>query len=539
MKNTINISLGGIVFHIEEDAHQKLSAYLDAISRSMQGSEGQKEIMADIEARIAELLQPKVSSFKQVITIDDIQEVIGIMGSPEEFSTGTGDTKKEEPINTTGEKGRYQYGYRRIFRDPDDKVVSGVCSGLAYHFGVDPIWLRLAFGISIFIGGFGVLLYILLIILLPKARTAAEKLEMRGQPVDANNIRRIIEEDMRDFKKKAQEFGNEMKDWSSRARNQQFGQNVSSFFSSLGHGAGNLIGGVFKAIFAFIGFILVIVLACMLFALVISLWTGMNVIHIEGHSGHMVDFSMHNVFTMLNIEGGEKLMLMLGLTFFIGIPLLALIIRFARAIMGLRRGPQWMTITFFSAWFVGLILMFTSGMYIAKHFSVKNRVTDEVHFSLPAHSNTLYLNMPNHFEEDEDFITVDSLNVQITDEELFRGSPSVCIGTSPDTNFYFVINKWAHGKDEAEAKAIATNIEYSFAQHDSVLQLSPSYQVTAPWRGQKLEGVLEMPLNKAVAMPEGIDHIICSTVHHKHKHLGGHKWVMTIDGLTEANATNN
>src|ERR1700722_17643772 len=120
MKKTINISLGGIVFHIEEDAHQKLSDYLTAISNSMQGSEGQSEIMADIEARIAEILQPKVNDFKQVITVDEIQEVINIMGDPQEFATGTSDAKKEEPINTS-EKGRYQYGHRRIFRDPDDK----------------------------------------------------------------------------------------------------------------------------------------------------------------------------------------------------------------------------------------------------------------------------------------------------------------------------------------------------------------------------------------------------------------------------------
>src|ERR1700739_1307377 len=178
MKKTINISLGSIVFHIEEDAPQKLSAYLDAISSSMQGSEGQAEIMGDIEARIAELLQPKVNSFKQVISITDVEEVIGIMGNPEEFATGNAETKKEEPLNT-GEKGRYQYGERRIFRDTDDKVLGGVCSGLAYHFGIDPIWLRLGFGLSIFLGGFGLLLYILMLIIIPKAQTAAEKLEMR------------------------------------------------------------------------------------------------------------------------------------------------------------------------------------------------------------------------------------------------------------------------------------------------------------------------------------------------------------------------
>ena len=163
MKKTINISLGRIVFHIEEDAHQKLSAYLDAISSSMQGSEGQAEIMADIEARIAELLQPKVDPLNRSF-ITDVEEVIGIMGNPEEFATGNAETKKNKPINTE-EHGRYQYGQRRIFRDTDDKVLGGVCSGLAYHFGIDPIWMRLGFGLSIFLGGFGFVLYMLLLLL--------------------------------------------------------------------------------------------------------------------------------------------------------------------------------------------------------------------------------------------------------------------------------------------------------------------------------------------------------------------------------------
>ncbi len=143
MKNTQTSSIGGIVFHIEEDAHIKLTKYLADISNSLRGSEGHDEIMSDIEARIAEILQPRVSGYKQVVTIEDIEEVVNTMGSPADFATG-------EPGNKQQSSYTYQqqhYSRKRVFRDPDDKVLFGVCSGLSHHFGVDPMWLRLAFGI--------------------------------------------------------------------------------------------------------------------------------------------------------------------------------------------------------------------------------------------------------------------------------------------------------------------------------------------------------------------------------------------------------
>ncbi|MGP8217234.1 MAG: PspC domain-containing protein [Bacteroidia bacterium] len=538
MKKTINISLGGIVFHIEEDAHQKLSAYLDAISDSMQGSEGKNEIMADIEARIAELLQPKVNDFKQVITIAEIEEIISTMGSPEEFATGNAETKKEEPLNT-GEKGRYQYGQRRIFRDPDDKVLGGVCSGLAYHFGIDPIWLRLGFGLSIFLGGFGFLLYILLLIIIPKARTAAEKLEMRGEPVDVNNIRKIIEEDMQDFKRRARNFGDDMKNWRRRSRGQQFERNVGDFFASFGHGLGSLIGAVVKGILLFIGFILVIVFASLLVALVLSLWTGMNIVHIEAHDGHMINYSAQSFFNMLDINGWERNMLLTGVFLFIGIPLLGLIVRFVRAMIGRKRPFQWFTVTASILWTAAWIFMIIGIASVSKHFSVTDHESDEAMFTLPRSANTMYLKMAERIGDEDVSVRIDSLNFYMSDDDIFRGSPSLCIAASPDTNFYLMMKRSGRGANMDEAKESANSIAYSFAAHDSVLELSPYYQIVEgkPWRRQKLEGLLEIPLGKAVVFPEGIDHIICATVHHKHRHLGGHKWIMTKNGLESAEAT--
>jgi phage shock protein C len=530
MKKSITISLGSIVFHIEEDAHQKLSAYLDAISASMQGSEGRDEIMADIESRIAEILQPKVNSFKQVINIADVEEVISTMGSPEEFSTGNAETK-EEPVMTGG-RGRQQYGQRRIFRDPDDKVLGGVCSGLAYHFGVDPLWLRLGFGLSIFLGGFGIIIYILLLIILPKAMTAAEKLEMRGEPVDAKNIRKIIEEEMGDFKKNAKNFANDMKNWKSRSRYSSTSRNFSDFFSTLGHGVGSIAATIIKAILAFVGFIIVIVLAALLIGLIVSFFSGVN---IHGH-GQIVNYTIGDLFSMLSINGSARTLIMIGLFLFLGIPLIALIVRFGRAIMGVRSAPRWYTMTIFFAWFAGLLMLLFGAAQTAHHFSAKDRVTDEVKF-MPS-GKTLHLIMPGHEEDEVANVTIDSLNFYVNDNDLFEGNPSLCISASPDSSFHLMMYKTAHGENGDEANRAARSIEYGVAQHDSVLQMNSYYSMAegAPWRAQKLEAVLEIPVNKSVAMPSGIDHIMCSNIHHKFHHLGGHTWTMTTTGLVAASS---
>jgi len=206
MKKTVTINLSGIIFHIDEDAHDKLSDYLSKIKSCFSGSEGKDEIMADIEARIAEIFQEKIGKSKEVIAIADVEEVIAVMGKPEDYMEGNGD-EGEEKSKTAPDEGSYRR--KRIFRDPDDNVLGGVCSGIAAYFNFDPIWLRIAFAVAFFVFGTGFLLYILLWIVIPEAKTTAEKLEMRGEKVDISNIEKSIKEELEKLKKKFSDLKNE------------------------------------------------------------------------------------------------------------------------------------------------------------------------------------------------------------------------------------------------------------------------------------------------------------------------------------------
>lgn len=194
MKKTFNINLGGIVFHIDEDAYELLDNYLSNLRIHFSKEEGAEEIVHDMELRISELFGEKLNERKQVITLTDVEEIIAQMGKPEEFSDDT--TQDTTDYNATnGEKGN-----KRLFRDPDNKVMGGVCSGIAAYLGWDVTVLRLIFivltlpffvdGIVLFNGA--VITYIIAWIVIPEATTAAEKLSMKGMKVNVENIGKTV-----------------------------------------------------------------------------------------------------------------------------------------------------------------------------------------------------------------------------------------------------------------------------------------------------------------------------------------------------------
>ncbi|MCY7410503.1 MAG: PspC domain-containing protein, partial [Chitinophagales bacterium] len=181
MNKTVTINLSGIVFHIDDNAFEVLKRYLDNLKSHFANVQGKEEIIADIESRMAEMFSEKVGPSKDVIMIKDVQEVIDIMGRPEQVA---GDEEKAAPENKTADAGYYYEGMKkRFFRNPDDKVLGGVSSGIAAYFDVDPLWIRLAFVIMVLAGFSGILIYIILWIIIPEANTAAEKLQMRGERV--------------------------------------------------------------------------------------------------------------------------------------------------------------------------------------------------------------------------------------------------------------------------------------------------------------------------------------------------------------------
>ena len=215
MNKTVNINLGGIVFHIDEEAYLKLSNYLDAIKRSLANTSGQDEIIKDIELRIAELISAKHSSEKQVIVMSELDEVIAVMGQPEDYRI-EGDTNDTDQPKTENGNSSAKTKSKKLYRDKDDAMIGGVLSGLGYYFGIERVYLRLILLVALLFYGFGFLTYIILWIVIPEAKTTSEKLEMKGEPVNISSIEKKVREEFNNVSDKIKNkdydsLGNQLK----------------------------------------------------------------------------------------------------------------------------------------------------------------------------------------------------------------------------------------------------------------------------------------------------------------------------------------
>ncbi len=210
MKRTITANISGIVFNIDEDAFERLHAYFENVKRHISRDVGSEEVIADIENRVAELFREKQKDNRQTITLADVEEVISQLGDPGQISG-------EETEEDAGEQKNYTYEPetenipKRLYRNPDDRYIGGVCSGLAAYIQTDPTWIRLAF-VVFFLMGFGLILYIIMWIVVPMARTTAEKLEMRGKKVNISNIKQSVKEEFESVKSNLNNLGKEARD---------------------------------------------------------------------------------------------------------------------------------------------------------------------------------------------------------------------------------------------------------------------------------------------------------------------------------------
>ena len=249
MKKTIQINIGGSVFFIDEDAYQTLATYLETIKQYLANNEDRDEIINDIELRIAELLLEKRASETHAISLHHIEEIIEIMGQPEDYQM---DDDEEQEFSTRGTK--------KFFRDLDDRFVGGVSSGLAHYVGMDPVWMRLIW-VLLVLAGFGspILVYIILWIIVPGARTTSEKLQMKGEPVNLSNIEKTL-------KKEYENVAERVKEVDVKGKAQTLKKKSAGFFDWLLN-AGKV---AVRVILFVIGILLLIVSFVAIFGIVLS-----------------------------------------------------------------------------------------------------------------------------------------------------------------------------------------------------------------------------------------------------------------------------
>jgi phage shock protein PspC (stress-responsive transcriptional regulator) len=186
MKITVSINLGGYSFNIDEDAYAELKMYLKNLELHFAGEESSSEILSDIETRLSELFRTRITGYKQVINIEDVRQTISVLGTPEDISDNDGPSVRDKFASP---------GYHRMYRDTDHRIIGGVCSGMGAYWNIDPVIIRVLFAALVLAGGLGVLVYLILYIVIPEAKTTAQKIEMKGHPVNIHNIKESVKKE--------------------------------------------------------------------------------------------------------------------------------------------------------------------------------------------------------------------------------------------------------------------------------------------------------------------------------------------------------
>ncbi|NVO03355.1 MAG: PspC domain-containing protein, partial [Bacteroidetes bacterium] len=377
MKKTVTVNISGAIFHIDEDAFDKLNIYLNTIRNYFSSSEGRDEILGDIEARIAEMLREKIVDNKQVITIEDIEKVISIMGEPEQVAgedAKKGGNKSHEPITS-----------KRFYRDPDNSILGGVCGGIAAYFNIKSMWVRIAFILFSLAYGSGFLIYLLLWIIIPKALTTAEKLEMKGEKINISNIEKSINEEITQIKSKFSDLKDEAK--GVYARNKEIPKNTFEkilmiFFQILKY--------FIKTVAIFVGIIFIVVGIFLITGFIFSFFKTDDIVYIS--SMGVSSFSIPVFLKILLTSSSQITLAMIGLSLLIGIPLLMLIYNGTKLIFGFRTKFRFVGLSSFSLWLTGLVLCGIVALQVTRSFSHKYVKTQTVNLIQPI-KNTLYLDL--------------------------------------------------------------------------------------------------------------------------------------------------
>ncbi len=505
MNKTVNINLAGIFFHIDEDAYLKLQRYLEAIKRSFTDSQGRSEIIADIETRIAELFNERVQNDKQVIRIKEVDEVISIMGQPEDYLVD--DDIFEDDSNASFSKKQTTASSRKLFRDTDNSYIGGVSSGLGHYFGIDAVWIRLAWVLLIFGAGTGILLYILLWILVPEAKTTAEKIMMTGEPVTISNIEKKIKDSFENVSETVSDVAKNVSDSisgaaknvSDAAKNVDLKKPANSiksssktFFDTLAD-----IFMFFIKLFAkFIGVILIIVGAVTLITLIIGLLSVgvVDIIHLPGLD--LVDIAN---------AGNTPIWLVSLLSFFaIGIPFFFLFYLGLKILINnLKSIGNFAKFTLLGLWLISIIALFVVGIRQASEHAFDESYTTKT--ELPVTSlDTLSIKMISNDNYNPHFYKNNHGFKLAHDEDgnkiIYASDIDIRVKSTTDSVATIAIRKRADGRSYEVARERAKNIDYHFDFNDNTLSLN-AFLSTHPenkFSDQEVDVTLYIPENTVV-----------------------------------------
>lgn len=650
MKKVININFQGRVIPIEETAFENLNEYIESLRVYFANEEGKEEIINDIESRIAELFSEELKKGSSCITDQDVEKIISGMGRPADFEAEEADsTSGSKTYASTSETGEQTYresapaGRGRLYRNADDKILGGVCSGLANYIGIDPVVLRIVFlvffgalfwvyillwiivpsksmesnitrrlyrnpdgkviggvagGLAAYFnidpwiprlifafpfllalisGTFGTfawwgwepgffvsgsigstmfLTYLVLWIAVPLATTASEKLEMRGEKINLNSIKNTVQEDLGSFRQRAERFSGEVRESASefgeKARNvsHEAGERMKSFATETapvvkraGRGLGNVIGILFKAFFLFIAG----VLAIALFAVFVSFLFGSYAIY------PLKDFFLDG-FT-------ENLLVWLSLILVLGLPVIAIITWIIRRIVGVRSNNNYLGYVFGTLWIIGIIALIALIGMVGQDFRVKvpieqevpvvSQGNDKVFVDVYRYDNRFYNSEWFGFDNNTDF------PFKIYRDSMLLNSVRVNVRKSRDSSYRIYKVMSSRGSNSENAYRNAENINFDIRQNGNIISLPEGFPITKDdkFRNQQVMVIVEVPVGKKIELDHSIRNYVWMNINNNRSNWNfefdddwddypyrwrtGVEYIMTTSGLERTDDVKN
>ncbi|WP_047547584.1 PspC domain-containing protein [Psychroserpens sp. Hel_I_66] len=483
MNKTVNINLAGIFFHIDEDAYLKLQRYLEAIKRSFTDSQGRSEIIADIEARIAELFGERVQNERQVIGNKEVEEVITIMGQPEDYIVDD-EIFEDEPQRQYSNSYKGNSRSKKLFRDTDNSYIGGVSSGLAHYFGIDALWVRLIWILLIFGAGTGVLLYILLWIFVPEATTTSEKLQMKGEQVNISNIEKKIKDGFDsvssavqnvDFKKHGDKIkegidhvSDSIQEGVKKADFPRQGERIKSSSSSFFEAIGNIFMFFLKIFAKFFGLILMFVGAVTIISLLVSLFSLnlMDNVHFPGM----------NLFDVTDATGMPVWLMSLLLFFFFGIiAFFVFYLGLKILISNMKSIGKMAKYTLLGLWFISFITLSITFIKFGLTYKEEGSFIKTEKLASITANDTLTIRMTNndliHSSYSRQFHNFETAYNDNDEKILYNQAIRLIVRSTKDSIAKIRIERSARGVDFENAKNRATKIRYNYALANNELLL--------------------------------------------------------------------
>lgn len=516
MNKTIIININSIVFHIEEDAYETLRGYIAEIKKHFGQTPDSDEILQDIENRIAEMFSERIhAGKKEVISVLDVEEVIAQMGRVSDFEELDDETGSSTIDNESKEEKKSSFKNKKLMRNPDDTMIGGVCSGLGYYLGIEAIWVRIIFVLIFLFGGSGILIYLVLWALMPMANSRADRMAMRGEEPNLQNMMKNFKEEFKDYN-----------------------EGFSKMTSKISKGAEN-IGPFIQGLFKFLGKFLLVLLVFICGMVIVGMlfcWVGFA----SGILGYQTDmvFPGTEIFPV-----GQALIALTAGILAITIPFITLFYVFFRLLF--KTGPMntYLSLSLWAIWILSLIALLFYIFVGLQEFKQKSTISLE---------RQLQPQEYYHFTEKDIRVIAASeqtdgkrkFKIEVNGEDLsahLKNDISVHFEYLDSLATPYIQYKYsAKGKTRQIAAERASNMHYIAQQVDEKIIFDSHFSLPNEdmYRDQSVSATVYLPLGSKVVIDEtirhktwGIGYNACKNSYAADEQKRQTEWIMKQSGL--------